>query len=126
MARLSQNEINALKARLPDYMTRHGVTVTAQKNITCISGSHTDKNPSMSYNPNGHYLHCFACDVSYDIFSVCEHMEGLSKGQGVNRIKEIFGYDIGQKQDFNDINSNATRYRCRFNSNQCHSHWDVV
>ena len=106
MAKLSQSEINALKARLPEYMARYGLTLTAKKNIPCISGSHTDKNPSMSYNPNGHYLKCFSCDASYDIYSACEHLEGLPKGQGVNRIKEIYGYDVGQKQDFNQTNAN--------------------
>lgn len=106
MAKLSQSEINALKARLPEYMARYGLTLTAKKNIPCISGSHTDKNPSMSYNPNGHYLKCFSCDASYDIYSACEHLEGLAKGQGVNRIKEIYGYDVGQKQDFNQTNAN--------------------
>lgn len=105
MAKLSQSEINALKARLPEYMARYGLTLTAKKNIPCISGSHTDKNPSMSYNPNGHYLKCFSCDASYDIFAACEHLEGLAKGQGVNRIKEIYGYDVGQKQDFTKTNS---------------------
>lgn len=104
MAKLSQSEINALKARLPEYMARYGLTLTAKKNIPCISGSHTDKNPSMSYNPNGHYLHCFSCEASYDIYSACEHLEGLPKGQGVNRIKEIF--NVGQKQDFNQTNTN--------------------
>ena len=104
MAKLSQSEINALKARLPEYMARYGLTLTAKKNIPCISGSHTDKNPSMSYNPNGHYLKCFSCDASYDIFAACEHLEGLPKGQGVNRIKEIF--NVGQKQDFNQTNTN--------------------
>ncbi len=104
MAKLSRSELNDLKARLPDYMARHGVTVTAKKNIHCISGNHTDKNPSMSYNPNGHYLHCFACDASYDIYAACEQMEGLAKSQGVNRIKEIF--NVGQKQDFNQTNPN--------------------
>ena len=106
MAKLSQSELNALKARLPEYMSRYGLTLTAKKKIPCISGSHTDKNPSMSYNPNGHYLHCFSCDASYDIFAACEHLEGLAKGQGVNRIKEIYGYDVGQKQDFNQTNAN--------------------
>lgn len=104
MAKLSQSELNALKARLPEYMSRYGLTLTAKKNIPCISGSHTDKNPSMSYNPNGHYLKCFSCDASYDIFAACEHLEGLAKGQGVNRIKEIF--NVGQKQDFNQTNAN--------------------
>ena len=104
MAKLSQSEINALKARLPEYMARYGLTLTAKKNIPCISGSHTDKNPSMSYNPNGHYLKCFSCDASYNIYSACEHLEGLAKGQGVNRIKEIF--NVGQKQDFNQTNTN--------------------
>ncbi|KKL63658.1 hypothetical protein LCGC14_2172910, partial [marine sediment metagenome] len=31
-------------------------------------------------------------DAHYDPFSACELIENLSQGQGINRIKEIYGY----------------------------------
>lgn len=57
----------------------------------------------MSYNNSGHYLKCFSCDAHYDTFSACELMENLSQGQGINRIKEIYGY--GQSTDSKPTNS---------------------
>ena len=106
MAKLSQSEINALKARLPDYLARHGITIPANKKIRCINSGHDDKNPSMSYDPKTYRLKCFSCGASYDIYSACEEIENLPEKQGVNRIKEIYGYDVGQKQDFNQTNTN--------------------
>lgn len=106
MARLSAAELHALKAKLPEYLGRHGISISGDKNIHCISGSHTDKNPSMSYHKQNHYLKCFSCDASYDIFSACELLENLPAGQGVNRIKEIYGYS-GQATDTKQTNYNA-------------------
>ena len=103
MAKLSQAEIDTLKAKLPDYLARYGIHLSGDKNIACISGSHSDKTPSMSYNNSGHYLKCFSCDAHYDTFSACELIENLSQGQGINRIKEIYGY--GQSTDSKPTNS---------------------
>lgn len=107
MGKLSQGEINTLKAKLPEYLNRQGVSLSGDKNIACISGSHSDNNPSMSYNKQKHYLKCFSCDASYDIFSACELFENLAQGQGVNRIKEIYGY--GQSTDYKQTNSQAMK-----------------
>lgn len=107
MAKLSQAEIDTLKAKLPEYLSRHGIHITGDKNIACISGSHSDKTPSMSYNNSGHYLKCFSCDAHYDTFSACELMENLSQGQGINRIKEIYGY--GQSTDSKPTSSQTIK-----------------
>lgn len=107
MSRLSQGEINTLKAKLPEYLSRHGISLNGDKNIACISGTHTDKNPSMSHNKQKHYLKCFACDAHYDIFSACELLENLPQGQGINRIKELYGY--GQRSDNMPTNSQPTQ-----------------
>ena len=92
MQKLSDYEKDALKQKLPEYMAIHGVQLKPNKNILCINPAHNDTTPSMGYKADEHYLHCFSCGESYDIFAACEALEGIPKGQGINRIKELYGY----------------------------------
>ena len=92
MQKLSDYEKDALKQKLPEYMAIHGVQLKPNKNIICINPAHNDTTPSMGYKADQHYLHCFSCGESYDIFAACEALEGIPKGQGINRIKELYGY----------------------------------
>ena len=70
----------------------HGIEIKHGKNNLCINPAHDETNPSMSYQATDHYLNCFGCGESYDIFRACEALEGLPQGQGINRIKQIYGY----------------------------------
>jgi len=92
MQKLSDYEKDALKQKLPEYMAIHGVQLKPNKNIICINPAHNDTTPSMGYKADQNYLHCFSCGESYDIFAACEALEGVPKGQGINRIKELYGY----------------------------------
>lgn len=92
MQKLSDYEKDALKQKLPEYMAIHGVQLKPNKNILCINPAHKDTTPSMGYKADQNYLHCFSCGESYDIFAACEALEGIPKGQGINRIKELYGY----------------------------------
>lgn len=92
MSKLSDYEKDALKQKLPEYMAMYDVQLKPNKNILCINPDHNDTTPSMGYKADEHYLHCFSCGESYDIFAACEALEGIPKGQGINRIKELYGY----------------------------------
>ena len=91
MALLSEQDKQELKRKLPDYLKMRGIEIKG-KNILCINPAHNETNPSMSYQATDHYLNCFGCGESYDIFRACEALEGLPQGQGINRIKQIYGY----------------------------------
>ncbi len=91
MALLSEQDKQDLKRKLPEYLKMRGIEIKG-KNILCINPAHNETNPSMSYQATDHYLNCFGCGESYDIFGACEALEGIPKGQGINRIKELFGY----------------------------------
>lgn len=91
MALLSEQDKQELKRKLPDYLKMRGIEIKG-KNILCINPAHDETNPSMSYQATDHYLNCFGCGESYDIFRACEALEGLPQGQGINRIKQIYGY----------------------------------
>ena len=92
MQKLSDYEKDALKQKLPEYMAIHDIQLKPNKNILCINPAHNDSTPSMGYKADQNYLHCFSCGESYDIFAACEALEGVPKGQGINRIKELYGY----------------------------------
>lgn len=92
MPKLNDYEKDALKQKLPEYMAMYDVQLKPNKNILCINPAHNDTTPSMGYKADEHYLHCFSCGESYDIFAACEALEGVPKGQGINRIKELYGY----------------------------------
>lgn len=92
MPKLNDYEKDALKQKLPEYLRNHGIEIKQGKNILCINPAHDDTTPSMGYKADDHYLKCFSCGESYDIFSACEALEGIPKGQGINRIKELYGY----------------------------------
>ena len=99
MPKLNDYEKDALKQKLPEYMAMYGIQLKPNKNILCINPAHNDTTPSMGYKADEHYLHCFSCGESYDIFGACEALEGIPKGQGINRIKQLYGY--GQIKDKN-------------------------
>jgi len=107
MPKLNDYEKDALKQKLPEYMAIHGVQLKPNKNIICINPAHNDSTPSMGYKADQNYLHCFSCGESYDIFGACEALEGIPKGQGINHIKELYGY--GQSTDRNSPKTPATQ-----------------
>lgn len=92
MPKLNDYEKDALKQKLPEYMAIHGIQLKPNKNILCINPAHDDTTPSMGYKADQNYLNCFTCGESYDIFAACEALEGLPQGQGITRIKELYGY----------------------------------
>jgi replicative DNA helicase len=99
MALLNEQNKQDLKRKLPEYLKMRGIEIKQGKNILCINPAHTETTPSMSYQATDHYLNCFGCGESYDIFGACEALEGLPQGQGINRIKQLYGY--GQIKDKN-------------------------
>lgn len=71
----------------------------ARKVCCCMNPSHTDRHPSMSYNPKAYSFHCFSCGATIDLpqaymmatgesfISACEWMFD----------KAEVGYDFGEK-----------------------------
>jgi hypothetical protein len=70
--RLSTTEIDDIRGRLPDYLWReHGIDIR-RGNFACLSGTHEDRHPSMSYYAPGRVVKCHACDFKADIFDLAE------------------------------------------------------
>jgi hypothetical protein len=66
-----------IKNRLKEYLEKNGVYPDGHGKYRCISGTHEDSRPSMSLHPSGEYLHCFACNESFDIYGAAAWRLGV-------------------------------------------------
>ena len=65
--KIQDTEIQELKTHLGEYL-RIYKGIDTSKNFKCISGTHQDKTPSMSYKND--YVKCFSCNKTYDLFDL--------------------------------------------------------
>lgn len=65
-----KTKIEALKPHIIAYLRQRGLDVSGHKCFSCLNPLHEDKHPSMAFNPNKLYVHCFACGKTYDIFDL--------------------------------------------------------
>jgi replicative DNA helicase len=87
-----------VKSKLNTYLQNKGIKTG--KPFRCLSRSHEDKNPSMSYDNKREKVHCFGCGVDWDIFDVIGDEYGLSNDKDkFNKAYEIFGIDINNSQN---------------------------
>lgn len=83
---------------LASYLESQGINL--RKNFHCLSGSHADNKPSMSYKASGNngypFVHCFACGATYDTISLIAHDYGLKpySRESFDKAYELFGLDV--------------------------------
>lgn len=65
-----------IKPQLESYLSSIGINPA--KPFKCLSGTHPDNHPSMSYDKKRCRAHCFACGADYDIFDVIALEYGYS------------------------------------------------
>lgn len=73
------------KSLILQYLTSQFNVKSTSKNFRCLSGTHEDKKPSMSYDRARQRVHCFSCKADYDIFDLYALRNNLSSG-----LKEVF------------------------------------
>ena len=74
-----------------DYLLRKGIPLN--RNITCLTGTHKDKNPSMGYDARAKNLHCFTCEARLDVFDLIGMDYGITDFNGQLR-KACELYDV--------------------------------
>lgn len=78
-----------LRPHLETYLRSQGIN--PDRRFRCLNPAHPDRHPSMSYDPNRHKVHCFACGADYDLFDLLTLEEHLSSpGEALRRAKELF------------------------------------
>ena len=75
-----------IKTHLKDYLEERGINTS--HNFSCISGTHEDKNPSMSYDNKRKIIKCFSCNASYDLISLYAKDKNLDESKDFKRIIE--------------------------------------
>ena len=76
-----------------DYLLRKGIPVN--RNITCLTGTHKDKNPSMGYDARAKNLHCFTCEARLDVFDLIGMDYGITDFNGqLRKACELYDVEI--------------------------------
>lgn len=88
-----------LLSKLPDYLKDKGIDT--RRNFKCLSGTHEDKNPSMSYDPKGNYIKCFSCNASYNLIDLIAHDYNLSDAEAFKKALELYNVDQGYTSRIN-------------------------
>ena len=73
------------KTRITEYLTSQFSVKLTKTNFRCVSGTHEDKKPSMSYDSSRYKVHCFSCNADYDIFDLYAIKNNLTPNS-----KEVF------------------------------------
>lgn len=75
------------KTKITEYLTSQFSVKSTRTNFRCVSGTHEDKKPSMSYDSSRHKVHCFSasCNADYDIFDLYAIRNNLTPNS-----KEVF------------------------------------
>lgn len=60
------------------------------KNFKCISPTHKDEHPFISYHKNDHYIKCFACGYTANIIGVASDYWNISKSETIEKLKEKY------------------------------------
>lgn len=82
-----------VKNYLDDYLRSKGINT--RKPFNCLSPSHNDKHPSMSYDRTRQRCKCFSCGVSYDIFDLIGIDYGLTEDiEKFNKAYELYSIKI--------------------------------
>lgn len=88
---MNQDEIKKqlAKDKLRDYLSLKGVNIS--KNFHCLNPEHEDSDPSMSYDSNRNKVHCFGCNVDWDIFDLIGAEYSLEGKEMFDKTYEILG-----------------------------------
>lgn len=73
------------KTKIAEYLTSQFSVKSTKTNFRCVSGTHEDKKPSMSYDIGRLKVHCFSCNADYDIFDLYAIKHNLTPNS-----KEVF------------------------------------
>lgn len=73
------------KTKIAEYLTSQFSIKSTRTNFRCVSGTHEDKKPSMSYDSERLKVHCFSCNADYDIFDLYAIKNNLTPNS-----KEVF------------------------------------
>lgn len=88
-----------LKELLPVYLEKK-LGINISKPFKCLNPEHNDRTPSMSYDPKRNKVHCFSCNVDWDIFDLVGALEETTDLKEITKLIEVFN-DFKEDPDQN-------------------------
>lgn len=93
MARLSEQEINQIRAKadIVDVIGRYVPLTRKGKNYACTCPFHDDHDPSLSISTDKQIYKCFVCGAGGNVFSFVQNYEKISFIEAVYKVAEYAG-----------------------------------
>lgn len=122
---INDQEKQEIKKHLKDYLQEKGLPTNVLFN--CLNPTHTDNNPSMSYDAKKDIVHCFACKKSYDLISLYALDNNLDEAKDFKQIidelalkynvniKQTGGEQVGNTQQATKSNTKKEDFTRYFN-----------
>ena len=92
---VDERQRDDLRAFMPDILReRLGIT-DLRRSFRCPSREHDDSDPSAHYYENGHTVHCFGCDRTWDVFTLMGELDGIdSFPEQARAVADTVGYRL--------------------------------
>ena len=96
MARLSEQEINQIRAKadIVDVVGRYVPLTRKGRNYVAQCPFHDDHDPSMSVNADKQIFKCFVCGTGGNVFGFIQKYEKISFIEAVYKVAEYAGVPI--------------------------------
>ena len=80
MARLSEDQINEIRARadIVDIISHYVPLTRKGKNYVCTCPFHDDHDPSLTISPDKQIFKCFVCGTGGNVFTFVQKYEQIS------------------------------------------------
>ena len=96
MARISQDEIQAVRSRadIVDVIGHYLQVHRKGKSYVAICPFHDDHDPSMTISPDLQIYKCFVCGAGGNVFTFVQNYEKVSFPEAVGRVASLCGYSL--------------------------------
>ena len=96
-----------IKKQLPAYLSAKGIN--HRKPFNCLNPEHPDHHPSMSYDRKRNKVHCFSCQVDYDIFDLIGLDYGLHESAEIfKKAHQLYNITLDSRQTSTKSNKQKT------------------
>lgn len=95
MRHISEADREALRATMPDLLYELFGVEDVRRPFSCPALDHDDRTPSARYYENGHTVHCFGCQRTWDVFPLVGEVRGIEGfAAQAEAVAEIVGYRL--------------------------------
>lgn len=98
MARLSEDQINEIRARadIVDIISHYVPLTRKGKNYVCTCPFHDDHDPSLTISPDKQIFKCFVCGTGGNVFTFVQKYEQISFLEAVYKVAQYTGIPLDE------------------------------